>query len=89
MGGAGFGLSTQHNPYRIYPRTDDNDIWPGDIYEMLYWDRKWVSAGTKIAGDYTLTWDGMPSGTLYLVIDRTKGVENRIFTYRKGKQIWW
>lgn len=83
----GYPRNITHIEYM--PRTDDNDIWPGDIYEMLYWDGKWVSAGTKTAGDYTLTWDGMPSGTLYLVIDRTKGVENRIFTYRKGKQIWW
>ena len=71
------------------PRTDDNDIWPGDIYEMFYWDGEWVSVGRKRAEGYTITWDDVPAGTLYLVIDRTKGVENRIFTYEAEKQVWW
>ncbi len=50
---------------------------------------QWVSAGRKTAEGYELTWDDIPTGTLYLVVDRTKGVENRIFTYEIDKQIWW
>jgi len=87
----GLDLGTPRNITSIeyMPRTDDNDIWPGDLYEMFYWDGRWVSAGTKTAEGYSLTWDDMPTGTLYLVIDKTKGVENRIFTYDAGRQVWW
>ncbi|MDE6482207.1 MAG: discoidin domain-containing protein, partial [Rikenellaceae bacterium] len=87
----GLELETPRNITSIeyMPRTDDNDIWPGDVYEMLYWDNGWQSAGQKTATEYELTWDDLPSGTLYLVIDRTKGVENRIFTYDNRTVRWW
>ncbi len=87
----GLDLGTPRNitSIKYMPRTDDNDIWPGDVYEMFYWNNGWQSAGRKTASEYKLTWDNIPSGTLYLVIDRTKGVENRIFTYDNHTVEWW
>ena len=87
----GLDLGTPRNISSIeyMARTDDNDIWPGDEYEMFYWNNGWQSAGRKTASEYKLTWHNLPSGTLYLVIDRTKGVENRIFTYDDHTIRWW
>ena len=70
-------------------RTDDNDIIPGDLYELCCWDNGWRTLGRKQATDYTLSWDNVPTGTLYWIYDRTKGVEQRIFTYRDGQITWW
>jgi len=36
-----------------------------------------------------LTLKNMPSGGLYLLHDKTKGWEERIFTYEDGEQVWW
>lgn len=70
-------------------RTDDNDIAPGDLYELWYWDNGWRSLGRKQAADYKISWDNVPTGTLYWIYDRTKGVEQRIFTYRDEQITWW
>lgn len=70
-------------------RTDDNDITPGDLYELWYWDNGWHTLGRKEATDYNISWDEVPTGTLYWIYDRTRGVEQRIFTYRDGQVTWW
>lgn len=71
------------------PRTDDNDICPGDVYELFYWDQEWISLGEKEAEDYSLSYDNVPSGALLWLRNLTKGIEERPFTYENGCQIWW
>lgn len=71
------------------PRTDDNDICPGDEYELLFWENEWKSIGRKTAEGYSLSFDNVPHGTLLWLRDITKGKEERPFTYENGKQIWW
>jgi len=71
------------------PRTDDNDIKPGDTYELFYWDNRWISLGQQIANDYTLTYENVPENALLILQDRTRGKEERPFTYENGRQIWW
>lgn len=71
-------------------RGDGNDVEIGNEYELLYWlDNKWVSIGTKVAEDVFLTFNGCPRNALFLLRNRSKGKEERIFTYEQGKQIWW
>lgn len=88
-------LGTEFNrPQRIgsiafCPRTDDNDIKPGDIYELLYWDNDWISLGTQIAEDYRLKYYDVPSNTLLLLRNHSRGKEERPFTFENGRQIWW
>lgn len=73
------------------PRTDDNDVSPGDEYELLFWNdnSEWESLGKKTAGDYFLIFDNVPMGALLWLKNLSKGKEERPFTYENGKQIWW
>ena len=76
---------------RFVPRSDSNFIVPGDLYELKYWENgKWISAGKQYASEKTtISFEGIPSGTLYLLSNLSKGKEERIFTYEGGKQVWW
>lgn len=71
------------------PRNDDNEIYPGDEYELFYWNNKWTSLGKQKASSYSLTYHQVPKNALLWLRDLTKGKEERPFTYENGKQIWW
>ncbi|NMB50663.1 MAG: discoidin domain-containing protein [Bacteroidales bacterium] len=73
------------------PGNDDNCIRDGELYELFYWNNKWVSLGKQTGSSetYKLRYENVPTNTLYLLRNLTKGKEERIFTYEKGKQIWW
>lgn len=88
----GLKLSTpkQISKFKFIPRNDGNCVEIGDEYELVYWkDGDWVQLGTQVAQSNVLTFKNMPSGGLYILRDKTKGVEERIFTYEKGEQVWW
>ena len=71
-------------------RGDGNEIEIGNEYELCYWKNgDWVSLGKKIAGDIFLEYENCPSNALFILHNRTKGIEERIFTYKKGRQVWW
>ena len=75
---------------RFMPRTDGNCIEIGDKYEL----RMWTNNGWKVlknikASSDELIINNIPSNGLYVLTDKTKGQEQRIFTYEGGKQIWW
>ena len=73
-----------------FPRNDDNFVKPGDLYELLVWDRgQWYTMGRQVPDTYGLDYEGVPAGHLYWLRDLTEGVEERIFTYEQGKQVWW
>jgi len=73
------------------PRTDDNCIVNGQLYELFYWDNNWVSLGKQTGSNetYRLTYNNVPTNALLLLRNLTKGREERIFTYEKGEQVWW
>lgn len=75
----------------VLPRSDGNGIYPGDEYELFYHDLEgWQSLGRQIATDYHLDYDNVPRGALYWLHNRTKGVEERIFTVNeKGEIRFW
>lgn len=72
-------------------RNDGNSIEIGDEYELYYWntDGFWDLLGSKKATDNVLYFSNIPLNGLYILKDITKGVEERIFTYEKGKQVFW
>ena len=72
-------------------RNDDNCIRDGELYELFYWNNKWVSLGQQTGSSktYKLTYKNVPTHALFLLRNLTKGVEERIFTYENGKQVWW
>ena len=87
--GMDFGKPVRIDKISYTPRGDGNDITPGDIHELLYWDSRWVSMGIQQPADIKLIYNNVPSGTLYLVRNHSHGTNERIFTYENGKQIWW
>ncbi|WP_287211379.1 discoidin domain-containing protein [Muribaculum sp.] len=85
--GLDFGLPVDVGRVRYTSRGDGNCVEPGDEYELLYWaDGAWQTVGKKRALGVGITFDNVPAGALYLLVDRTKGVEHRIFTYADGRQ---
>lgn len=65
---------------RVVPRSDDNDVCPGNEYELRYWNgEKWLSAGRKVADDNSLRYEDIPSGTLLWLSNHTRGWDERPF----------
>jgi len=73
------------------PRSDGNSVEIGDKYELEYWNvKEWESLGRQEAKTDSLIFTNCPTNALFILHDRTKGKEERIFTLDKnGKQIWW
>lgn len=77
---------------RVVPRSDDNDIHPGDMYELRYWSQqnKWVSCGTQVAESNSLHYDNIPVGALIWVSDLTRGMDERPFLIDESENVeWW
>ncbi|MBP5366170.1 MAG: hypothetical protein J6Y82_09660 [Bacteroidales bacterium] len=75
---------------RIVPRSDDNDVCPGNEYELRYWDGdRWVSTGRKTANDNSLLFDSIPSGTLLWLKNYTRGWDERPFRIDSVGNIEW
>lgn len=87
--GIDFGSPQSISSIAFCPRNDDNDISPGDEYELFYWDNEWKTLGTKKATEYSIEFINVPKGALLWLRNRTKGKEERPFTYENGQQIWW
>lgn len=72
------------------PQSDGNGIYPGNEYELFYHDSKgWQSLGRQTPQDYYLKYDNVPRGALLWLHNHTIGIEERIFTYEKGKIRFW
>ena len=72
------------------PRTDGNGIFPGNRYELFYYDLNgWQSLGMKIADDNQIKFNDVPSGALLWLHNHTTGLEERIFTLEDGRVRWW
>lgn len=75
---------------RIVPRSDDNDIHPGDEYELKYWNGLfWVTHQICRATDNALHYEGVPAGTLMWLHDLTRGWDERPFRIKNGSIEWW
>lgn len=90
--GMDFGHPVSVSAVRIVPRSDDNDIHPGDEYELKYWHNSggWVSRGRMIATDNTITVDSVPAGALMWLSNHTRGWDERPFLMdEEGNVEWW
>jgi len=75
---------------RFIPRNDGNCVEKGNIYcLMMYKDGYWKTLAIRRAPSDVIIFPRIPQGELYLLCNLTKGSEERIFTYEKGKQVWW
>lgn len=90
--GMDFGSPKHVSSVRIIPRSDDNDIHPGQEYELCYLNSrsKWRSLGSKVAVDNYLEFDSVPNNALLWLINHTGGVDERPFFYNEDGAIeWW
>ncbi|GFH86321.1 transglutaminase domain-containing protein [Bacteroides acidifaciens] len=89
-GWAGLDLGRKVRVDRIVytPRNRDNYVRPDDVYELFYCDRDWKSAGKIKAAADSLVFRDIPVNTLLLLRNHTRGLDERIFIYENGSQLW-
>lgn len=75
----------------VSPRSDDNDICPGNEYELLCFDgQDWHSLGYQVAEVNTLHYDGIPLNKLLWLRNYTRGNNERPFIVKENGDIeWW
>ena len=83
-----FGKAVTVSEIIYSPRNYDNYVREGDKYELFYCDGIWKSAGKAIASSDSLVFHDVPAGTLYLLKNHSRGVQERAFAYENGKQLW-
>ena len=79
-------------PYvSVSPRSDDNDICPGNEYELFFFDGlKWSSLGGELAKKNTIHYDEIPLNTLLWLHNYTRGNNERPFIIDTDGEIeWW
>ncbi|MDD4033621.1 MAG: transglutaminase domain-containing protein, partial [Bacteroidales bacterium] len=72
-----------------YPEDESNNIFPGENYELFYWDNQWISLGEQKAVETFLEYPNAPVNALFWIRNLDKGFQERIFIYENGKQIWY
>lgn len=90
--GMDFHTPRQVASVRIIPRSDDNDIHPGQEYELCYLNERsrWKSLGRQIATDNSLQFDSVPANCLLWLINHTCGMDERPFIFTDSHNIqWW
>ena len=75
----------------VSPRSDDNDVCPGNEYELFVFDDgEWKTLGYKLADGNALHYDGLPLNTLLWLRNYTRGNNERPFIIREDMSIeWW
>ena len=73
----------------LIPPNDDNCILPEQEYELMFFAGAdgWKSAGKKTATGFSLDFEA-PAGALLWLRNLTKGREEQIFIWRKGRQMF-
>ena len=78
---------------RTIAHTTDNIartfLTPGKIYELHYWNGKWLPISEQKAGKDRLKFKDVPNNALLWLKEKGSGGEERIFTYDAGAQVWW
>ena len=65
---------------------------PGKSYELFYWDKDWISLGSKKAGDdaHEMVFESVPQNALLLLLpDYSTGKERPFIITNDGKRYWW
>ncbi|MEI6866712.1 transglutaminase domain-containing protein [Flavicella sp.] len=84
-----FTKPTRVSGIKIQAKNDDNHINKDEFYELLYWDKEWLSLGEKKAKDTVLVYKNIPQNALYWLKNTTKGNEEFVFKFnKKGEQVW-
>ena len=82
--------NTQVVKIKYLPRTDSNHVMVGDTYELLYYNNyTFQLIGKQETIKPFLTFQEIPMGGLYLLVDKNRGKEHRIFTIGNEKVRFW
>jgi hypothetical protein len=73
----------------VCPRNDKNGVYPGMRYELLYWDDEWKSLGKQVAISDSIRYEEIPRNSVLWLRNLDEGKEERIFTMKDSKQVWW
>lgn len=89
--GMDMGKPTKITCATVIPRSDDNDICPGNEYELFCFDgQKWSSLGYQRADNNVLHYDEIPLNTLLWLRNYTRGNNERPFIIDENEEIiWW
>lgn len=89
--GMDMGKPTKITCATVIPRSDDNDICPGNEYELFCFDgQKWSSLGYQRADNNVLHYDEIPLNTLLWLRNYTRGNNERPFIIdENGEILWW
>lgn len=88
--GLDLNKNTQVVKIKYLPRTDSNHVMVGDTYELLYYNNyTFQLIGKQEAIKPFLTFQEIPMGGLYLLVDKNRGKEHRIFTIGNEKVRFW
>jgi hypothetical protein len=81
---------TRLSRIEITPRTDDNYIRIGDVYELFYHagGEGWKSLGKQTAKELFLDYDNIPENALLWLHNRTRGREEQVFCIKDGRQVF-
>jgi len=84
------GSSVTLSRIDIMPRTDDNFIRIGDLYELYYHAGidGWKSLGRQVADKYFLEYKEVPGNALLWLQNHTRGQEEQVFFMKGGKQVF-
>jgi hypothetical protein len=61
----------------------------GKEYELFVWDDGWQSHATAVATDAPMTFEDVPAGGLYWLVEADSDHQERIFTIEERVQVWW
>lgn len=87
--GIDFGKPVSVGKIVFTPRNRVNFIRKGDKYELFYAGKGgWISAGTTVANSDSLVYN-VPKGALLYLKNHSGGVDERIFGYVDGEQVFW
>lgn len=79
--GMDFGQPVHISHINILPRNANNMIVIGDTYQLLFYDNGWKVFDTVIAKKNFLSFEGVPSNTLYWLRNISHGEEELPFFY--------
>lgn len=83
----GDSIKTHISHIRFFPKNDGNFVTRGAFYELFYYDEGWHSLGERFSVEDYVEYDVPEGALLWLKCDM--GQDERIFTYKKGRQVWY
>lgn len=87
--GLDLGAPKQISQFELCPRHDMNMIQRNHVYELFYFDKKWISLGKIKASADSIVYNDVPINAVLWLKNHTEGREERIFLYENGKQCFY